>query len=167
MTMHARLARFAFALLLLAPACALQAQQPPQPQAPDAAWEQLSEADRALLLQPLRERWNQADAGQRRRMYAHALRWRTMTPEQRARARIGIVRFERLSPAQRAQLRALFENTRGLDSQKRRQAFALFHAMRGMSPEARAALRQEWAKMSPQQRQAWMQAHAPRRGARD
>lgn len=154
------LARHALPLLLLAPAFAAQAQQANTP-TPNATWEQLSEADRAVLLQPLRERWNNADAAQRQRMYQHAARWRDMTPEQRAQARKGMGRFERLSPDQQAQMRALFDKTRGMDKQQRRETFALFHAMRDMTPAQRTELRAQWAKMNPQQRETWVREHAP------
>jgi hypothetical protein len=106
------------------------------------AWEQLSPAQRELLVAPIRERWN-ANPDERARMYEHAQGWQSMTPEQRARARHGMHRWERMDPERREQMRALFEK------------------MRAMSPEQRKALRDQWRAMSPEQRRAWVQANPP------
>ena len=144
------------ALLLAAPAFAQDSAKP--------AWDQLQDSDRELLVEPLRDRWNNADAAQRARMLEHARRWRDMPREQRARAHVGMRRFHKLTPEQRAQMKVLFDKTRNMDRRERRQAFALFHAMRGMSAAEREALRTQWAKMSPQQRDDWIREHAPRRG---
>lgn len=150
------LAASLLSLLLTTPALAQDTAQP--------AWDQLPAADRELLLQPVRERWNNADAAQRARMLEHARRWRDMPPEQRARAHVGMRRFDKLTPEQQAQMKVLFDKTRGMDRRERRQAFALFHAMRGMSVQQRDALRAQWSKMSSQQREDWMRENAPRRG---
>lgn len=144
------------ALLFAAPAFAQDSAKP--------AWDQLQDSDRELLVEPLRDRWNNADAAERARMLEHARRWRDMPREQRARAHVGMRRFHKLTPEQQAQMKVLFDKTRNMDRRERRQAFALFHAMRGMSAAEREALRTQWAKMSPQQRDDWMREHAPRRG---
>ena len=91
------LAASLLSLLLATPAVAQDTAQP--------AWDQLPAADRELLLQPVRERWNNADAAQRARMLEHARRWRDMPPEQRARAHVGMRRFDKLTPEQQAQAR--------------------------------------------------------------
>ena len=36
--------------------------------------------------------------------------------------------------------------------------------MRDMNAEQREALRARWTRMTPEQREAWMREHAPRRG---
>ena len=106
-------------------------------------WEQLTPAQRDLLIAPLRERWN-ANPGERARMYGHAERWRSMTPEQRARARRGLGHWEHMDPARRREMRALFEK------------------MRTMSPEQRKALRDQWHGMTQAQREAWVEANPPK-----
>jgi hypothetical protein len=106
------------------------------------AWEQLSPAQRELLLAPVRERWN-GNPGERTRMYEHAQRWHDMTPEQRKRAHRGMRRFSHMKPEQREEARALFES------------------MRALPPQQRAALRAQWKAMTPEQRRAWVQAHPP------
>lgn len=145
-------------LLALAPATTALAQN----QA-DANWEQLSTAERDLLTQPLRERWNNANAEQRQRMLAHAQRWRDMPPEERSRARRGHDRFDRLNPEQQEQMRVLYEKTRDMSHPERKQTLVLFHVMRPMTSTEREALRREWATMTPEQRQAWVRENAPRR----
>jgi hypothetical protein len=107
------------------------------------AWEQLTPAQRDLLVAPLRERWN-ANPGERARMYGHAERWRSMTPEQRARARRGLGHWEHMDPARRREMRALFEK------------------MRTMAPEQRKALRDQWHGMTQAQRSAWVEANPPK-----
>lgn len=114
----------------------------PDRQAQWPAWEQLSPAQRELLVAPLRERWN-ADPGQRARMMEHARRWHEMTPQQREQARQGMRRYQGMSPQQREQARALFEH------------------MRTLPPSQRKQLREAWKGMTPQQRQAWVRAHPP------
>ena len=107
------------------------------------AWEQLTPAQRELLIAPLRERWD-ANPGERNRMYGHADRWRSMTPEQRARVRRGLGHWEHMDPARRREMRALFEK------------------MRTMSPEQRKALRDQWHGMTQAQRNAWVEANSPK-----
>src|SRR5690606_27600602 len=73
--------------------------------APLPAWEQLSAEQRALLVAPLRERWN-ANPAERARMYHHAERWHEMTPEQRKHARRGMRHWEHMSPERRSEMKA-------------------------------------------------------------
>ena len=132
----------ALALALLGLACAPAFAQQAIPAATPPAWEQLTTAQRELLIAPLRDRWN-ANPDERARMLDHARRWQSMTPEQRAHARKGMRRWEHMSPEQREHARALFQR------------------MRGMSPEQRRALREQWRAMTPDQRREWMRQHAP------
>lgn len=109
------------------------------------AWEQLSVAEREMLVAPVRERWN-SNPRARTRMMEHAQRWETMTPEQRQRAHRGMKRWGHMSPEQRKQTRALFGE------------------MRKLTPEQRQELRAKWKAMTPAEREAWIKAHpAPKR----
>ncbi len=153
-----KMLRLALPLLLIAAAPAFAQQTAPPP----GNWEQLDAEQRELLLQPVRDRWNLSDAQQRQRMLDHARRWRDMPPEERAKARVGVKRFDNLSPEQQAQMRVLFAKTRDMSKQERRETFALYHAMRDMDATQRQALRDQWAKMTPEQRETWMREHAPR-----
>ena len=109
------------------------------------AWEQLSAAEREMLVAPVRERWN-SNPEARARMMEHAQRWQTMTPEQRQRAHRGMRRWGHMSPEQREQTRALFGE------------------MRKLTPEQRQELRAKWKAMTPAEREAWIKAHpAPQR----
>ncbi len=109
---------------------------------PLPAWEQLSQAQRDELTAPIRERWNGAP-GERARMLERAKRWRAMSPGQRTRAHHGMQRFERMDPEKRDHARAMFEKMRNLPEAERR------------------ALRERLKKMTPEERKAWMQQHAP------
>lgn len=110
------------------------------------AWEQLSPAQRELLVAPIRERWNAAPE-ERARMLERAERLRSLTPEQRRRAHHGMRRFDHM------------------DSSQREHARALYHALLGMDPARRKAFLAEWKAKTPQQRQAWLEAHpAPPQG---
>ena len=104
------------------------------------AWDQLSVAEREMLVAPVRERWN-SNAQGRDRMMKHAQRWQTMTPDQRQRMHRGVKRWRHMSPEQR-------EHTR-----------ALFGEMRNLSPEQRQELRAKWKAMTPAEREAWLKAH--------
>ncbi|HYM86668.1 MAG TPA: DUF3106 domain-containing protein [Pseudoxanthomonas sp.] len=128
-----------FALFLLA-GNAL-AQSAPVQLLPD--WDKLTPQQREVLIAPVRERWN-SDADQRPRMLEHAQRWKTMSPEQRKQARKGMRRFEGMKPQQREEARALFGQ------------------MKDLPPEQRQKLRDEWKAMTPEQRKAWVQKHAPK-----
>ena len=110
------------------------------PPAPLPAWEQLTPAQRALVIAPIRDRWN-ASPEARGRMYQHAQRWQQLTPQQRLAARHGMWKWQHMDPAQRESARALF------------------HRMRDMTPEQRRALRDRWHAMTPQQRHDWVEAN--------
>lgn len=127
------------AALLAGPALAEQASAPARSY---PAWEQLSQAERELLIAPVRERWN-ANPEARARMMQHAQRWQTMTPEQRARARHGMGRWAHMPPEKRETMRALFAK------------------MRTMTPEERQAFRAKWKAMTPEQRREWLRANPP------
>jgi hypothetical protein len=107
-------------------------------------WEQLTPAQREVLIAPIRERWNESPSA-RTRLYEHARRWQQLTPKQRAGARHGLRTWDRMDPKERDTMRALF------------------HQMRGMSPEQRRQLRDRWRAMSAQQRQDWVRSHPPAR----
>lgn len=109
---------------------------------PLPSWDQLTPAQRDVVLTPLRERWN-ANPGDRADMYDHARRWNAMTPEQRAKARRGVRHWEHMDSARRTEMRALFEK------------------MKSMTPEQRKALRDQWHAMTAEQRRAWVQANPP------
>lgn len=104
------------------------------------AWEQLSVAEREMLVAPVRERWN-SNPEARAKIMDHAQRWQTMTPEQRKKAHRGMKRWGHMTPEQRAQSRALFGE------------------MRNMTPEQRQELRAKWKAMTPAEREAWIKAH--------
>lgn len=123
--------------LVAAPALAQQA----TPARTLPAWEQLSAAERDLLIAPVRERWN-AKPAERARMLERAQRWQAMTPEQRQKLHRGVQRWEHLNPEQRKQTRALF------------------HEMRQLTPEERQQLRAKWKTMTPEQRQTWLREHS-------
>lgn len=129
-----------FALVLLLPCCAFAATPAaPTSQEPQSmpAWEQLTPAQQAMLIAPVRERWN-ANPDERARLYERARRWQEMTPEQRQRARHGMKRWQHMDPQQRARARVLFRK------------------MRELPPERRQALREEWKAMTPAQREEWV-----------
>lgn len=104
------------------------------------AWEQLTPAQREVLVAPVRERWDR-QPGERARMLERAQRWRAMTPQQRQRAHRGMKRWEHMDPAKRERMRAMFER------------------MRHASPAERKALRERWRAMTPEQRRAWVEAN--------
>ena len=143
--------RFAILLLaasaLTAPTLALA-----QDAKPDTlpAWDQLTPAQRELLIAPVRDRWNR-EPERRPQLLEFAKRWQSMPPPQRDRARHGMQRWEAMTPEQRDQARALF------------------HAVRGMDKDARRAFMDKWRQMTPQQQADWVRTHpAPARGdARD
>ena len=131
-------------VLLLAPFAAF-AQDASTPTAKELpAWEQLSAQQRELLLAPVRDRWNGSSAKHRRHMLDHAERWQTMTPEERERARHGHNRWKNMPPERQRQARALFEH------------------MRGMPDAERKAMIERWKAMTPEQREAWVEAHPPK-----
>lgn len=146
---HGRFILLAVSLLLAAP-CAVLAQVTSLPAAESPAtttlptWDQLTPAQRELLIATIRERWN-ANPDSRARIYEHARDWKDMSPDRRKRARRGMRRWEHMDPEKRDEMRALF------------------HKMRAMTPEQRSALRKQWHEMSDAQRRAWVKANPPAR----
>ncbi|MGY4515325.1 DUF3106 domain-containing protein [Lysobacter sp. HA18] len=130
--------------LSLAPVALLLAALPSHAQSTTAAlpdWDHLTQAQRDMLIAPMRERWN-ASPETRQRMFGHAQRWKTMTPDQRKQARHGLAKFQDMSPAEREQARAAFER------------------FRSMSPEDKKALREKLRGMTPDQRKTWLQSQS-------
>lgn len=120
-----------------------------QPATTLPAWEQLTPAQRELLVAPIRERWN-AEPTQRPRMLAHAERWKSMTPEQRQRARHGVHRWQQMDPREREHMRAVFAHLRTLPDAERKAFMA------------------RWRAMSDAEKKAWAQANpAPERPRRE
>ncbi|CAD0349403.1 DUF3106 domain-containing protein [Xanthomonas hortorum] len=115
---------------------------PREAETPMPEWEKLTQQQRQVLINALRERWNEVPE-ERPRMYRHARRWLDMTPEQRKQAKAGMDRFRNMSPEQRREAKALFERMRTLNQQERN------------------ALQQRWQKMSPAERSAWLREHPP------
>jgi len=105
-------------------------------------WEQLTPAQRDLLVAPIRERWD-SNPDARGHMFQHAQRWRQLSPEQRDEAHKGQGRWEAMPSDQRRTMRALFQKTRD------------------MTPEQRRALREQWRAMSPEQRRAYLGQNRP------
>jgi hypothetical protein len=130
------------ASLALAPTTAL-AQEAKADAMP--AWDQLTPAQRELLIAPVRDRWNR-EPEKRERFMEYAKRWKAMPQPQRERARHGMQRWEGMTPEQREQARALF------------------HAVRGLDKDARGEFMEKWRQMTPQQRTVWFKTHpAPER----
>ena len=136
-----RIPSFSRRALLLAVLIAAGPAFAADPATPMPAWEQLTPAQREMLIAPVRERWNSAQPEDRARMFERAQRWQQMTPEQRQRARHGMQRWESMSPEQREQTRALFAKMRTLDEPQRK------------------ALKAKWRTMSAEERRAWVQAN--------
>ena len=133
---------FLLVALALAPAAAL-AQDANKPAAtPLPAWDQLTPAQRELLIAPVRDRWNR-EPEKRARFMEYAERWKSMPPPQRERARHGMQRWEGMTPEQREQARALFQQKRGMSSEQRKE------------------LRDRWHGMTPEQRRQWATANPP------
>ena len=149
------------ALFAVAGYARLAAAQTTDPRSSLPTWEQLSQAQRDEIVAPLRERWN-ADPHERQRMLERARRWHAMPPGERTRAHRGMHRWESMNPNRRAQMRTLFEHTRSMPKAQRREAMALFRVMLPMTPADREKLRQQWARMTLEQRKAWLREHAPR-----
>ena len=131
---------FLLVALALAHADALEQDANKPAATPLPAWDQLTPAQRELLIAPVRDRWNR-EPERRPLLMEFAKRWQTMPPPQRERARQGMRRWEGMTPEQREQARALF------------------HAVRDMDKDARRAFMDKWRQMSPQQQADWVRAH--------
>jgi hypothetical protein len=146
--MNRMIAPLLFALAC-APLATLAQTAPAAAQSNFPAWEQLTPAQRELLIAPVRERWNN-EPHHRERFMDYAKRWKSLPPDKRDDARRGVQRWENMTPQQRDEARAVF------------------HATRQMDKSARRAFMEQWQKMSPQQRTEWAKAHpAPERRERD
>lgn len=109
-----------------------QEQGPPPPR-----WEQLTPAQREMIVAVMRDRWND-NPRERGRMLRHAERWKAMTPEQRRQAHQGMHRWADMKPEDRQRMRALYDESKRL------------------SPQEREALRRKLQSMTPEQRREWL-----------
>lgn len=116
---------------------------PPPPQ-----WEQLTPAQREMVIAVLRDRWNE-NPRERARMLKHAERWKTMTAEQRRQARQGMHRWAEMKPEERQRMRALYDESNR------------------MSPQERESLRQKLQSMTPEQRREWLRQKREQRKQRN
>lgn len=124
-------------------------QRPPKEQGPlPPQWEQLSPAQREMVVAVLRDRWND-NPHERARMLKHAERWKAMTPEQRRQARQGMDRWAGMKPEERQRMRALYDESKQ------------------MSPQQRDALRQKLQSMTPEQRREWLRQKREQRRLRN
>ncbi len=118
------------------------AESAPAPRAA-VAWSALSEADREALSDPIRERWERADAEQQQRLLERARLWANLSPEEKRMARAGAQRWDRSDAHQRRSLRDVWAR------------------MQALPPAERQAAREAWDKLSPRQRRAWLDAGGP------
>ena len=128
---------FLLAGLALSPVIA-QAQETKPETLP--TWEQLTPAQRELLIAPIRERCD-SEPERRPQFMRYAKRWKELPPPQRDHASRGMERWETMSPEQREQARAVF------------------HFVRGMDKDSRRDFMDKWRAMTPQQRSDWAKAH--------
>ena len=147
-------------LVLLSAALSANAQQTPSTSLP--AWDRLSDAQRAELIAPLRDRWDRSPED-RAHMLERAQRWRSMSPADRKDAERGMRRWERMDPAKRAQMQVLFDKTRDMPPEQRHATFALYRALLPLDAAHRDALLKQWKAMTPAQRDAWIDAREPPR----
>ncbi|GAB3741477.1 hypothetical protein GCM10028794_27260 [Silanimonas algicola] len=114
------------------------------PEAPAARpWESLSDADRAALIEPMRERWERATPEQQQRYLDRARFWASLSPEQKRLARAGAERWRQSDADQRGRLREVWQRFQSLP------------------PAERDAARRTWESLSPPQRRAWLDAGGP------
>lgn len=116
-----------------------QEQSPPPPR-----WEQLTPAQREMIVAVMRDRWND-NPRERGRMLRHAERWKAMTPDQRRQAHQGMHRWADMKPEDRQRMRALYDESKRLSPQERE---ALRRKLQSMTPEER----REWLRQKREQR---------------
>ncbi len=131
----------------LGPAATLAAQATTRAPAATATagtpWSALSEADRAALIEPTRERWERATPEQQRRYLDRARFWASLTPEQKRMARAGAERWRDSNQQQRRHLREVWQR------------------MQALPPAEREAARRTWESLDTRQRRAWLEAGGP------
>jgi hypothetical protein len=106
-------------------------------------WAALSEADRAALIEPTRERWERATPEQQQRYLDRARFWASLTPEQKRLARAGAERWRDSDARQRGRLREVWQR------------------LQALPPAEREAARRTWESLDARQRRAWLEAGGP------
>jgi hypothetical protein len=106
-------------------------------------WSELSEADRAALVEPMRERWERATPEQQQRYLERARFWASLTPEQKRMARSGAERWRASDARQRGRLREAWQR------------------LQALPPAEREAARRTWESLDAKQRRAWLDAGGP------
>lgn len=138
---------FATMLVLIALAVpgvpAAQETAPPSTGTAATPWESLSDADRAALVEPVRERWNRATPEQQQRYLERARFWASLTPDQKQMARTGVERWQASNQQQRRRLREVWQRFQAMPSAEREAA------------------RRTWESLDARQRRAWLEAGGP------
>lgn len=100
------------------------------------SWSQLSPSQRAAL-EPLRNDWDQLDAGRKQKWLEVAARFGQMSPKRQERVRERMTEWARLSPSQRTEARVNYQQSKQIAPQDKQ---ARWEAYQALTPEERAAL---------------------------
>lgn len=100
------------------------------------AWAELSPAQQTALA-PLRNDWNDLDAGRKQKWLEVASRFGSMKPERQERVRERMTEWAKLSPSQRTEARVNYQQSKQVPAEDRQ---ARWEAYQALSPEERAAL---------------------------
>jgi DNA-directed RNA polymerase specialized sigma24 family protein len=124
------------------------------PPAPVAAFQNLPQAQRALLA-PLAGAWPGLEPETMQRLQANAAHWLSLDAAGREALVATMRAWDGLPAADRAQRRGPFAAWQSLSADERRRVQAVADALAALSPEQQQALRDGFEKLPPDQRQDW------------
>lgn len=143
-----------------------QARESSRPSGPPSftPWSSLSPAEREQL-QPFAAQWEQLPPDRQARLRRAAARWAELPPARRAEMQERFRRWQALTPEQRQQLRERFRDFRNMSPEQQDRVRRGMKRFRDLPPDERARLREEFGRMSPPERRAFLQGAAAERRA--
>ncbi len=140
------------------------AAQPGDASAVAIPYASLSATEREQL-QPFAKDWDTLPPQRQERLRRAAARWAQMPPEQRAQMQERFRRWQALKPEERAALRERFRTFRSMPPEQQDRVRRGVERFRRLPPEERARMREEFARMSPDERRAFLQGAGNERRA--
>ncbi len=116
-------------------------------------------------LQPFAKDWDTLPPQRQARLRRAAARWAQMPSEQRAQMQERFQRWQALKPEERAALRERFRAFRAMPAEQQDRVRRGVERFRHLPPEERARMREEFRRMSPDERRAFLQGAGNERRA--
>jgi Protein of unknown function (DUF3106) len=127
------------------------------------AWSELS-ADQQQLLSRFEQRWSQLPPRRQMILERSSRRWLKMTPEQRVAMTESFEKFHHLNDQERGRIKERMTHFQDLSPEEQQKLRDSYGEFRRLSDERRKQLKEQWERLSPEEREAWRRRYQQRHG---